>query len=132
MCRNMLQAFSRIIFSIITMIVSMNSWAQIDEFVRGAERVYLPIDYSDSNSYPLVVLLHAYGMNTEQAESIWGLAESVDKYQFVYAMPSGTLDPVGSYFWNSNSACCNFYNSSVDDVSYLNPVSYTHLRAHET
>ena len=119
MCPNMLQSFSRIIFSIITMIVSMNSWAQIDEFVRGPERVYLPIDYSDSNSYPLVILLHAYGMSTEQAESIWGLAESVDKYQFVYALPSGTLDPAGSYFWNSNSACCNFYNSSVDDGSYL-------------
>jgi polyhydroxybutyrate depolymerase len=119
MCPNMLQVSSRIIFSIVTMIVSMNSWTQINEFVRGPERVYLPTDYSDSNSYPLVILLHAYGMDTAQAESIWGLAESVDNYQFVYAIPSGTLDQSGSYFWNSKAACCNFYNSAVDDVSYL-------------
>ena len=97
----------------------MSVWSQVDELVRGKERVYLPADYSDSNSYPLVILLHAYGMNTDQAESIWGLADSVDKYQFVYAIPSGTLDQGGSYFWNSNSACCNFYNSSADDGSYL-------------
>ena len=68
------------------MIVSMKSWAQIDEFVRGPERVYRPTDYSGSNSYPLVILLHAYGMDTAQAESIWGLAESVDRYQSVYAI----------------------------------------------
>ncbi len=116
---NNLQTFNRIIFLVITLFFSVSVWSQVDEFVRGEERVYLPADYSDSNSYPLVILLHAYGMNTDQAESIWRLAGSVDEYQFVYAIPSGTLDQSGSYFWNSNSACCNFYNSSVDDGSYL-------------
>ena len=30
----------------------------------------MPTDYSGSNSYPLVILLHAYGMDAAQAESI--------------------------------------------------------------
>ena len=58
-------------------------------------------------------------MNSDTAELIWGLSQSVDEYQFIYAVPSGTADQSDSYFWNSNTACCNFYNSTVDDVSYL-------------
>ena len=97
-----------------------HSWSQFEEFSRGNERIYLPSDYTDSTSYPLVILLHAYGMNSDTAELIWGLSQSVDEYQFIYAVPSGTVDQSDSYFWNSNTACCNFYNSTVDDVSYLN------------
>ena len=115
----MLQGYGRFIFGFVELVVSEVAKPQLDEFTRGEELIYLPADYSESNSYPLVILLHAYGMDTSQAESIWGFTESVSEYNFIYAVPSGTLDQDGSYFWNSNSACCNFYNSSVDDVSYL-------------
>ena len=115
----MLQGYGRFIFAFVALVVSEVAKPQLDEFTRGEELIYLPADYSESNSYPLVILLHAYGMDTSQAESIWGFTESVSEYNFIYAVPSGTLDQDGSYFWNSNSACCNFYNSSVDDVSYL-------------
>ena len=104
-------------FSILT--IPTHSWSQIEEFNRGNERIYLPSEYDDSTPYPLVILLHAYGMNADTAEVIWGFSQSVDEYQFIYAIPSGTTDQSDNYFWNSNTACCNFYNSAVDDVSYL-------------
>ena len=115
----MLQGYGKFIFAFVALVVSEVAKPQLDEFTRGEELIYLPADYSESNSYPLVILLHAYGMDTSQAESIWGFAESISEYNFIYAVPSGTVDRDGSYFWNSNSACCNFFNSSVDDVSYL-------------
>ena len=115
----MLQGYDRFIFAFVALVVSEVVKPQLDEFTRGEELIYLPVDYLESNSYPLVILLHAYGMDTSQAESIWRFTESISEYNFIYAVPSGTLDQDGSYFWNSNSACCIFYNSSGDDVSYL-------------
>ena len=116
----MLKTDTKIFLLFIILMIPNHSWSQFEEFSRGNERIYLPSDYTDSTSYPLVILLHAYGMNSDTAELIWGLSQSVDEYQFIYAVPSGTVDQSDSYFWNSNTACCNFYNSTVDDVSYLN------------
>ena len=115
----MLKTDTKIFLLFIILMIPNHSWSQFEEFSRGNERIYLPSDYTDSTSYPLVILLHAYGMNSDTAELIWGLSQSVDEYQFIYAVPSGTVDQSDSYFWNSNTACCNFYNSTVDDVSYL-------------
>ncbi len=115
----MLHAVFRTTLLSILFLIPVHSWSQFDADVRGQGVVYLPSSYTDSNFYPLVILLHGYGTDTNKAELIWRFSESVDKYGFVYAIPSGTVDQSGSYFWNSNSACCNFYNSTVDDGSYL-------------
>ena len=115
----MLKTDTKTFLLFIILMIPNHSWSQFEEFSRGNERIYLPSDYTDSTSYPLVILLHAYGMNSDTAELIWGFSQSVDEYQFIYAIPSGTADRSNSYFWNSNTACCNFYNSTVDDVSYL-------------
>ena len=38
---------------------------------------------------------------------------------FLMIAPAGTADSSGSHFWNATDACCNFENSQVDDVAYL-------------
>lgn len=115
----MLMIGFRILILSILFATSALSSAQLLDVSRGEEQVFLPADYSESVAHPLLILLHGYGTDTDTAEEIWGFIDSVDAFGYVYATPSGSLDESGSFFWNSNTACCNLYNSSIDDVSYL-------------
>jgi len=86
---------------------------------RDKAPVYFPTDYVESKSYPLLVLLHGYGFDGEVADSTWGFKEILDQYDFIYTTPNGTVDPTNSPFWNATAACCNFYGSTIDDLSFL-------------
>ncbi|MDG2140095.1 MAG: alpha/beta hydrolase-fold protein [Gammaproteobacteria bacterium] len=86
---------------------------------RGDIPVYIPDGYSESRAHPLLLLLHGYGFDGEVAESIWGFTDIIDKYEFIYSAPTGTKDSTGSPFWNATAACCNFYNSTANDLSFL-------------
>lgn len=86
---------------------------------RGEVRLLIPSDYIETKSYPLLLLLHGYGFDGEIAEEIWGFTELINEYDFIYISPSGTIDQTQSPFWNATPACCNFYNSFADDVSFL-------------
>jgi polyhydroxybutyrate depolymerase len=45
-----------------------------------------------------------------------------DELGFLYAAPDGTIDCSSQRFWNATDACCDFCNSSVDDVAFLSAV----------
>jgi polyhydroxybutyrate depolymerase len=81
--------------------------------------VTVPDGLPAGEKVPLVMLLHGYGVGGLVEELYMALRPLALKHGFVYAVPTGTVDSMGKYFWNATDACCNFDGSSVDDSAYL-------------
>ncbi len=82
----------------------------------------VPVSYDKSKAYPLIVLVHGYGANGFAQDAYFGFAQLADARGVLVAHPDGTTDTSGSKFWNADDACCDFNNTGVDDVAYLNAV----------
>jgi len=80
--------------------------------------VLVPLDYSNTASYPLVVSLHGYTHSSEFIDDYFNLSAYVSSKQFVLVTPEGTKDQEGQPFWNSPD-CCNKFESDVDDLAYI-------------
>ncbi|MEW6472061.1 MAG: alpha/beta fold hydrolase [Actinomycetota bacterium] len=81
-----------------------------------------PAGYDGERPVPLVVLLHGYTSNGAQQAAYFGLPAVADEAGFLLATPNGTRDRLGNRFWNATDACCDFFRSGVDDVTYLDAV----------
>ena len=86
---------------------------------RGAVPVYLPSNYDGSKPLPLIFSLHGYTDNGPGVESYFNLSQQVDSKEFLYCVPQGTTDLSGAPFWNGTDACCDIFNTNVDDSGYL-------------
>jgi polyhydroxybutyrate depolymerase len=92
-------------------------------------RVKAPAVLDPQRSYPLVIVLHGLGGNSERIERYYQLDPLVDELGFLAAYPDGTEEARKKYFWgghrrfwNATDACCDFFGSGVDDVTYLDAV----------
>lgn len=83
--------------------------------------LYVPTGFDASKPAPLLVLLHGYGVTGDVQDFFFNLKPVADAHGFLYAYATGTRDqsPMMNPFWNATDACCNFYNSPVDDSAYL-------------
>lgn len=81
--------------------------------------VVLPADYDIETEYPLVILLHGFGVNAQSQDFIFGLQARATRFQFIVILPDGTAGGDGSRFWDATPECCNFTGTPVDDVGYL-------------
>ena len=86
---------------------------------RGDVPVYLPSTYDDGTPMPLIVMLHGYSASGPIQESYFRFRAQQEEFGFMLAIPDGTIDNFGNRFWNATDACCNFFNSGVDDSGYL-------------
>lgn len=86
---------------------------------RGPVTIYTPASYDSTSPTPLILLLHGYGASGLLVEGWLRFLPVIDTYGFLYAHPDGTINNDGFPFWNATDACCNFYNSPVDDAGYL-------------
>lgn len=98
--------------------------AQSLDFGRGEILVSVPQDYAEESSLPLIVLLHGYTSSGNRQNAYMGFSKLVDEYGFLLAAPDGTQESGGdrNRFWNASNACCNFFESEVDDVGYIKAV----------
>lgn len=86
---------------------------------RGPVEVFLPAGYDPEVPTPLVIALHGYGASGNSVEGYLRFLDVIDEFGFLYAHPDGTQDGLGNRFWNATDACCNFFDSEVDDSQYL-------------
>jgi len=88
---------------------------------RGELPVYVPAAYDGDAATPLVVLLHGYTSSGEGQNAYFGLSALVDRYGFVMVAPDGKRETGGDQhrFWNASIACCDLFESKVDDSAYI-------------
>jgi polyhydroxybutyrate depolymerase len=79
----------------------------------------VPFSYNTKDEWPLVVLLHGYGGTGFIQDAYLGISARVDEDGFILVIPEGTTNAQGKQYWNATDACCDFYFSGVDDVTYL-------------
>jgi polyhydroxybutyrate depolymerase len=99
--------------------VSLQAGTLLVDAGRGPIVVHFPSDYSELRHYPLVVNLHGYTNTGAVQEAYFQLAPLAESREFLYAYPTGTSDAFGNPFWNATDACCDLFNSGVDDAAYL-------------
>ena len=69
--------------------------------------------------FPLVVFLHGYNSNAADSEAFFSFGAKAEAAGMLYATPNGTQDFFALRFWNATDACCDFFDSGVDDSTYL-------------
>lgn len=85
---------------------------------RPAE-LLLPESYSQEVAIPLLINLHGYTGTGASQSAYTFLQDAAFAKGIAYIAPTGSEDSFGSTYWNATTACCDFNNSSVDDVAYL-------------
>lgn len=103
------------------MLISASVSAQSIDLGRGELPVTVPAGYDAGTPAPLIVLLHGYTSSGAGQDSYMGFSDIADKYGFLLVAPDGDKESGGDQnrFWNASSACCNFYQSEVNDSAYI-------------
>ena len=85
---------------------------------RPAE-LLLPESYSQEVATPLLINLHGYTGTGASQSAYTFLQDAAFKRGIAYIAPTGSKDSFGSTYWNATTACCDFNNTGVDDVAYI-------------
>jgi polyhydroxybutyrate depolymerase len=78
-----------------------------------------PTEDSTKQQLPLLVFLHGYTSNGQQADSFFGVSSQRDPLDFAVIIADGTKNSEGNRFWNATPECCDFEESGVDDAAYI-------------
>lgn len=83
--------------------------------------LHVPPRLESGRALPLIIALHGYGYTggPDRLLRVLGLDRLAARGEAMLLAPRGTLDRTGRLFWNATGACCDFFDSGVDDVGYL-------------
>ncbi len=82
----------------------------------------IPTNLDESQTYPLVMVLHGYGASGFVQQAYFGAGPLATSSAAFVISPDGTVDSSGKQFWNADPACCDFGGTGVDDVGYLGKI----------
>jgi polyhydroxybutyrate depolymerase len=101
--------------------VSIQTAAQTIDAGRGDIALTVPTAYSGNTPAPLIVLLHGYGSSGAGQDGYMKFSALADRYGFLLVTPDGTEETAGqkNRFWNASKACCNFFETELDDSAYV-------------
>lgn len=88
----------------------------------GGERpveLLVPRDYDGKSARPLVLVLHGHSVTGILQLAYSRLNNLVDEQGVFVMAPDGLVNEEGNNYWNATTACCDFYDSDVDDAGYL-------------
>ena len=116
-----MQKFRTLLAATVLVLFSASVSAQSIDLGRGELPVTVPDDYDAATPAPLIVLLHGYTSSGSGQDSYMGFSAIADTYGFLLVSPDGDKESGGdeNRFWNASSACCNFFQSDVDDSAYI-------------
>lgn len=86
--------------------------------------VFVPPSYRDGTPAPVVLMLHAFGVNGALEELFFRLEPWARSVGFLYLAPDGTPNGGGRTYWNATDACCapqlaDGKPTEPDDEAYL-------------
>jgi len=116
-----MQKLRTLLTATVLVLFAASAGAQSIDLGRGELPVTVPASYDAGTPAPLIVLLHGYTSSGAGQDSYMGFSAIADSYGFLLVSPDGDKEAGGdeNRFWNASSACCNFYQSDVDDSAYV-------------
>jgi polyhydroxybutyrate depolymerase len=115
--KKIIPAVLLIIMLLLTVFVSGCIEGSEGMWYDGEKRTYnihVPASYDPSISYPLLVVLHAWGENAFFIEKRTGFSEKADEEGFIVVYPDGL-----GRSWNAGFCCGNALKNDIDDVGFI-------------
>ena len=81
--------------------------------------LWVPSGYDPAVPTPLLLLLHGHSASGPVQELLFRLRPEAEARTVLYAHPDGTFSEEGKRFWNATEACCDFFDTGIDDSAYL-------------
>ena len=78
-----------------------------------------PLEYDGRRAYPALLWLHGRGQRGLASAQQFAMTEEAQSQGYFVVLPEGTVDAEGQRFWNATPACCDLFDTGVDDVAYL-------------
>ena len=67
----------------------------------------------------MLIVLHGYWRTPEQVDELFHAVDLATARGLYVLLPTGSEDRLERLFWNASSACCDYFETGVDDVGYL-------------
>ena len=90
--------------------------------IIGADRpteLFLPTPDNSKELTGIIINLHGYSGDSISQTNYTFLKESALAAGLAYIAPNGMKDGSGNRYWNATNACCDFAQSGVNDVEYI-------------
>ena len=85
--------------------------------------IKVPSTYAAGSAVPLLLLLHGFNASGQIQADYFDFDALAEHHGFLLAKPDGTMNRLGSRYWNASPACCAPSTAEApDDVAYLGAV----------